>query len=135
LRLIENNLIYEWRCGGLIKPRIESKKLKRLKSLNARMRLSAEEANYYRYLDKGLGGEKKFDDMLKILPDDWLIISDLMLKYNNTEFQIDSLLIFHGTVLMIEVKNYEGDYIFEADRDRWCNVSKNDEIIVTRYCS
>ncbi|WP_263315273.1 nuclease-related domain-containing protein [Bacillus sp. S3] len=38
----------------------------------------------------------------------------MLLKSNNTTFQIDSLII-QDVLYLFEIKNYEGDYYFEAD--------------------
>lgn len=35
---------------------------------------------------------------------------------NNTTFQIDSLIITHEKVYLYEIKNYEGDYFYQADK-------------------
>ena len=44
------------------------------------------------------------------------ILNDLLLKQNNTTFQIDSLIILSETIYLFEVKNFEGDYYYESDR-------------------
>lgn len=105
----------------IMKPRSESEELKLLRCLNLRMDLSAKEANYYRNLEKGFEGEKKFDVRLENLSDHWLVLNDLLLESNNTLFQIDSSLISHKTVYLFEVKNYDGDFFI--DNDRWYTIS------------
>ena len=44
-----------------------------------------------------------------------MILNDLLLKFNNTLFQIDTLIIFADTIYSFEVKNFEGDYYFDQD--------------------
>jgi hypothetical protein len=43
-------------------------------------------------------------------------LNDLLLKINNTLFQIDTLIIFQNTITFFEVKNYEGDFYLVADK-------------------
>ena len=42
--------------------------------------------------------------------------NDLLLEEGNTTFQIDSSVIVQDTILVFEVKNYEGDYYYEDER-------------------
>ncbi|RXT08825.1 nuclease-related domain-containing protein [Ammoniphilus sp. CFH 90114] len=108
----------------IIKPRSESLELKMMRALYARMSFSAKEETYYLNLEKGYIGEKVFDKRLDDLSHERLILNDLLLEYNHTLFQIDSLLITSNTIYLFEVKNYEGDFYIEADR--WYSLSKNE---------
>jgi hypothetical protein len=94
----------------------ESEELKLLRYLNDRMSLTFKEAKYYRNLEKGFEGEQKFEKWAANLSDDWLVLNDLLLEYNNTVFQIDSLALFQEKYYLFEVKNYEGDYFVKADK-------------------
>jgi len=105
----------------IIKPRFEPSELKLLKFFNRRMNLSVKESNYFLNLEKGFEGEQVFDLWLSNLSENWLILNDLMLEFNNTFFQIDSILISQDTVYLFEVKNYEGDYYIEDDK--WYTMS------------
>jgi hypothetical protein len=107
-----------------MKPRYESLELKILRSLNVRMNLAAKEENYYLNLEKGYKGEQKFDEWIKPLSNDRLVLNDLLLEYNNTLFQIDSLTISSNTIYLFEVKNYEGDFFIEGDR--WYSISRTE---------
>ncbi|WP_347814365.1 nuclease-related domain-containing protein [Alkalihalobacillus sp. LMS39] len=80
------------------------------------MQLSEKVQQYFYNLDKGLAGEKLFDSMTETIMCDCLILNDLLLKYNNTTFQIDSLIIFQDCIYMFEVKNFEGDFYYESER-------------------
>jgi len=108
----------------LIKPRYESEELKTLRCLNDRMHLSTKDATYYLNLEKGFSGEQEFDIWSEDLPDDWLILNDLLFEINNTVFQIDSALIDHQTIYLIEVKNYEGDFYIKDDK--WYTLNKSE---------
>ena len=105
----------------LIQQRKESKELKILRCLHARMDLSAKEKQHYANLEKGYEGERKFDELLADLPNDWLILNDLLFERNCTEFQIDSLLFSDNTFIMFEIKNFAGDY--SVDKEKWYTTS------------
>ncbi|WP_281352270.1 nuclease-related domain-containing protein [Cytobacillus depressus] len=92
--------------------------------LNLRSNLSEKEQNYYLSLEKGYQGELMFDALSEPLSANWLIINDLMLEFNHTVFQIDTLLISSEKIFMLEIKNYEGDDFVEADK--WYTLSKTE---------
>lgn len=100
----------------LSKSRSESAELLILRSLNTRMNLFAKDKQHYFNLQKGYEGEVRFDSLTAKLECDCYILNDLLLKQNNTTFQIDSLLIQSETIYLFEVKNFEGDYYYESDR-------------------
>lgn len=108
----------------LLKIRTVSKELSALRSLNTRMELSAKEKQHYLHLEKGYQGEVLFDQLTDKLQTDIFVLNDLNLEYNNNFFQIDSLIISQETIYLFEVKNYEGDYIFESDNFQ--TVSRNE---------
>jgi hypothetical protein len=107
-----------------IKPRLEPLKIILLRSLNARMHLSGKEVSKYTILKKGFEGEQKSDVWLEGLSEEWLIIHDLLLEYNNSKFQIDTLLISQDKIYPLDVKNFEGDYYVEGDK--WYTSAKKD---------
>lgn len=98
------------------KSRTEQTELLTLKSLNTRMDLSEKDKQYYYNLEKGYEGEKIFDTLIEKLQCECFILNDLLLKLNNTLFQIDSLIITQEINYLFEVKNYEGDYYYESER-------------------
>lgn len=98
------------------KPRTESSELLILRSLNTRMNLSDKDKQYLSNLNKGFEGEVMFDSLTEKLLCECFLLNDLLLKVNNTTFQIDSLMITPESIYFFEVKNYEGDYYYEADR-------------------
>ncbi len=57
-----------------------------------------------------------FDALTEKLQFECLIVNDLLLKKNNTAFQIDSLIILSDTVYLFEIKNFDGDFYYESDR-------------------
>ncbi|WP_078545071.1 nuclease-related domain-containing protein [Litchfieldia alkalitelluris] len=99
----------------VLKQRSESEELLILRSLKIRTNLMDQES-YYFNLEKGLQGELLLDEKLSVLTDEWIALDDLLFEINNTIFQIDKILITQGTILIFEVKNYEGDYLIEGDQ-------------------
>jgi hypothetical protein len=99
----------------IYKERSETTELLLLRNLNLRMSLAVNDLNHYLYLEKGFFGEKKFDVMLEKLSNEWLILNDLLLEFNNTYFQIDTLLISQDTFYVIDIKNSEGDHYIDGD--------------------
>lgn len=97
------------------KPRTKSTELQILDFLNTRMNLSDKDQQHYFNLKKGYKGEVMFDSLTEKLQCESFILNDLLLKTNNTTFQIDTLII-KETIHFFEVKNYDGDYYYEADR-------------------
>lgn len=67
-------------------------------------------------LSKGFEGEVIFDRQTEQLQCDCCVLNDLLLQTNNTLFQIDSLIITSKQAHMFEVKNYEGEYGWYADK-------------------
>ncbi|RFU69541.1 NERD domain-containing protein [Peribacillus saganii] len=108
----------------IIKSRSEPRELTLMRYLKTRKDLSANDENYFSTLEKGFKGEQMCDVWLGNLSDSWLIINDLCLERNNTVFQIDTLLVSHDIIHLIEVKNYEGDFYIEDEK--WYSTSKSE---------
>ncbi len=98
----------------LLKPRTISRELRALRSLNARMILPPKDRKHYFNLEKGFQGELLFDEFTARLQNDLFVLNDLLLEVNNHIFQIDTLIITQSIIYPFEVKNYEGDYVFES---------------------
>ena len=98
------------------KKRTEPEKLVILSLLNTRMELSEKDVQEYASLKKGFEGEVMFDELTEKLQCDCFILNDLLFKFNNTLFQIDSMIIFSDKIYFYEVKNFEGDHFYESDR-------------------
>jgi len=98
------------------KKRREPLELALLKSLNSRMELSDELKTKYLNQGKGWEGERKFDEHLRDLAPNSIVLNDLLLQSHQTTFQIDSLLIEGDALHLYEIKNYEGDFYYENDR-------------------
>lgn len=100
----------------LYKFRNEPTELLILKSLAIRMNLSEKVKQHYSNLKKGYEGELQFDCLTENLQCECYILNDLLLKWNNTLFQIDTLIITSEMIYFFEVKNYEGDYYYDQER-------------------
>lgn len=97
------------------KKRSESVVLKTLRILNKRMKLTEDEQRYYLNLEKGFEGEVQFDLVTEKLQRSCHILNDLQLESNKSSFQLDSSLIFQETYSLFEVKNYEGEYVYDSE--------------------
>lgn len=103
------------------------RELKILKYIHPRMNLSGTQQSSFHRLRKGYEGEQIFINMLeKSLATNYLIINDCLLKINNTEFQVDTLLIGQNTIYLLEIKNFEGDFYIQ--NSNWYSASYNTEI-------
>ncbi|RKJ31516.1 NERD domain-containing protein, partial [Butyricicoccus sp. 1XD8-22] len=98
------------------KARAKSEELLILDSLSKRMNLSDQDKLYYLNLTKGYEGELIFDSLTEDLAEEYLILNDLLLSFNKTTFQIDSLMIGLNKAYFYEVKNYEGDFYYESEK-------------------
>ncbi|WP_051633420.1 nuclease-related domain-containing protein [Bacillus sp. UNC41MFS5] len=98
------------------KNRFESGELLILRILNRRIGLTGEEQKKYLNLEKGFKGETQFDELTEKLESSCLVLNDLLLEVDNSTFQLDSTLIFQDIIYPFEVKNFEGDFIYEPDR-------------------
>jgi hypothetical protein len=79
------------------------------------MILAGKEKLHYLNLEKGYQGEVMFDKLTEKLQSDVIVLNDLCLEFNNSTFQIDTLIISQETIYPFEVKNFEGDFYYESD--------------------
>lgn len=106
------------------KLRTKPLQLKILEQLKKRQQLSNEDLSYLTSLKKGYEGELQFDGMLEELKCDHIILSDLVLEVNRQTFQIDSLIITGERVYLYEIKNYQGEYIYENNEIKTLSSNK-----------
>ncbi|MEH7276752.1 nuclease-related domain-containing protein [Neobacillus vireti] len=98
------------------KERIESDEMKIFRILDNHMTLPRKSKQIFSNLEKGFKGELMFDQITEGLDSNkFLILNDLLLETNSTNFQIDSFIISQGTHFPCEVKNFEGDYYYKSD--------------------
>lgn len=92
-----------------------------------RMNASTAQTNRWHNLQKGHAGESYVYHLLKKqLPPRYLLLSDLLLEHQQTKFQIDLLLISKNDIYLLEVKNYQGNYVIQ--NDNWYTASSRTEI-------
>lgn len=96
----------------IIKQRVESEELVIHHILSNRIRFNAMEAQHYQRLKDGYRGEKIFDTYTNKIACEHLIIQDLLLSWNNTLFQIDTLLILPEIIYLYEIKYFKDDYLY-----------------------
>jgi hypothetical protein len=124
---IDLKLTITWRMCKMriLKQRYESDELLYLRYLNPRMKLSFDDVNYLKYLEKGFEGEKKFDEILiRNLTGNWLLLNDLLFEHNRNFSQVDSLAISNGKIHHFEVKNNEGDHFIKGES--WYHINKTE---------
>jgi hypothetical protein len=97
------------------KARSESLILKVLRILNKRMKLTEDDQRYYQNQEKVFQGEVQFDVLTEKLQRECHILNDLQLESNKSSFQLDSSLIFQDTYSLFDVKNFEGEYVYDAE--------------------
>jgi hypothetical protein len=80
------------------------------------MILLPDDRKRYLKLEKGYQGEVLFDQLTAKLQNDFFVINDLCLEFNNSFFQIDTLIGAQDRIYPFEVKNFEGNYLYESDK-------------------
>lgn len=110
-----------------LKRPLPSKELALFHLLQNRTHLTKHDYLRFNQLDKGFKGEKIFYERLKQkLPSPALLINNLTLSYEDSPFQIDSLLVSDNDIYLFEIKNYYGDFYIKDDQ--WFNVKSQNEI-------
>ncbi|MEH7009622.1 nuclease-related domain-containing protein [Neobacillus niacini] len=97
----------------IIQQRPEPLEIQIFRVLFVRLELSE---NKFTINEKGYEGELRSDKWLEGLTDHWHVLHGLLLEYNGSRFQIDTLIIAHEKIYILDVKNYEGDYYLEGDK-------------------
>src|SRR5579875_3175129 len=88
----------------LYKPLMKPAELVLLEFLNTRMNLSPADKQNYFNLKKGYEGEAMFAGLTEKLQCECLILNDLLLEFNGSKFQIDSLILLQKLFYLNEVK-------------------------------
>ena len=96
----------------IYKKREKSDKLLMLEYLKNRIKFSQENYNEYQNQVKGYQGECYLDTLTAGLTCDCLVLNDLPLAIGSTDFQIDALIITAQEILLYEIKNYGGEYMY-----------------------
>lgn len=113
------------------KPRLEPEIIKILSLLNVRGNLTQHERKYLENKKKGYEGEVFFDKVVTDpLHGKGLVLNDLLFKFNNTFFQIDTTIIFRDIINLYDIKNFQGDYYYEEGRFFSINGSERDDPLV-----
>lgn len=113
----------------IIKTRKKSTELLVFESLNNRMKLEEKDRLHFYNLRKGFEGEVLFDRYLERVGCDCLIVNDLLLKMNQTTFQLDSMMITSDCIYVFEVKNFEGEYYYDPASDQLFPKTRNVDVV------
>ena len=68
---------------------------------------------------KGKEGESRVHNILMQLPDDYVILDDIVLQTNRGTTQIDHIVVSKYGVFAIETKNYRGEIYGDDNRKEW----------------
>ena len=68
---------------------------------------------------KGKEGENRVHNILMQLPDDYVILDDVVLQTNRGTTQIDHIVVSKFGVFAIETKNYRGEIYGDDNRKEW----------------
>lgn len=102
---------------------VKSTAHRQLEALKWRMPLASEQLYYLDNLQRGYEGEREFKKFVdSYIGDSAVLITDFTFSVDGTVRQIDAFIIFNDAVIIFEVKNYQGDYLF-----------KNGEFYNTKY--
>ncbi|WP_066368839.1 nuclease-related domain-containing protein [Neobacillus fumarioli] len=120
----------------LYKPLMKPAELVLLEFLNTRMNLSPADKQNYFNLKKGYEGETMFAGLTEKLQCECLILNDLLLEFNGSKFQIDSLILLQKLFYLNEVKNFEDDCYFENKRFYLSNgTERRDPLLQLERCT
>ncbi|MBO4560540.1 MAG: NERD domain-containing protein [Bacteroidaceae bacterium] len=75
---------------------------------------------------KGKEGETIVHNILTQLPEEYLVLDDIMLKTNRGTTQIDHIVVSKYGVFAIETKNYRGEIYGNDKRDQWKQIILTD---------
>lgn len=75
---------------------------------------------------KGKEGETKVHNILVQLPDEYLIVDDIILKTKRGTTQIDHIVVSKYGVFVIETKNFRGEIYGNDKREQWKQIILTD---------
>lgn len=85
-----------------------------LEAMKHRGHLSNEEQNSYQRLSNGIQGEVIFDQLFDhFLGNEVSYLDDVTLDYRGDVLQMDKILQNKSTVYLADIKNYQGNYVYE----------------------
>lgn len=99
--------------------------LLKLEILQKRKTLSQIDRSKLKVMQKGYQGERDFAEMVRdISPTGTLVLYDLFLEWGSSYFQIDCLIISRGEVFLLDIKNFERNYVYQNDNFHSLNKDK-----------
>ena len=82
---------------------------------------------------KGKEGENRVHNILIQLPDDYVILDDVVLQTNRGTTQIDHVVVSRYGVFAIETKNYRGEIYGDDKRKEWTQMIITDVTYVKKW--
>jgi len=105
-----------------IKRRTVPNHLKVCRVLRQRMKLADEALRQLQSDEKGFEGECYFDQLINRSPaSTYLQLQDVLLKWYQSTFQIDSVLLGPHIIYLFDVKTFEGEFYIEGNR--WFSIT------------
>ncbi len=75
---------------------------------------------------KGKVGEEMVQNLLMQLPDEYLVMDDILLRTSRGTTQIDHIVVSRYGVFAIETKNYRGNIYGDDNREQWKQIILTD---------
>ncbi|GBG94523.1 hypothetical protein LFYK43_09820 [Ligilactobacillus salitolerans] len=85
-----------------------------LETLCRRTQLDTKEENQLYRLQQGFTGECQVDQLIKRLPKHPFVLDDLNIQFGQKVTQIDKLVLVGQTLYLLDVKDYQGKYTYQA---------------------
>ena len=82
---------------------------------------------------KGKEGEKRVHNILLQLPDDYVILDDVVLRTDRGTTQIDHVVVSRYGVFAIETKNYRGEIYGDDNRWEWTQMIVTDVTFTKKW--
>ena len=96
--------------------------LKVRRMLRQRMKLADEDLRQLQSDEKGFEGECYFDQLINRSPaSTYLQLQDVLLKWHQSTFQIDSVLLGPHVIYLFDVKTFEGEFYIKGNR--WFSIT------------
>jgi hypothetical protein len=82
---------------------------------------------------KGKEGENRVHNILLQLPDDYVILDDVVLRTDRGTTQIDHVIVSRYGVFAIETKNYRGEIYGDDNRKEWTQMIITDVTYIKNW--
>ncbi|GAA0328352.1 hypothetical protein GCM10008967_18560 [Bacillus carboniphilus] len=109
-----------------LKPLVPSDELRIYRVLDGRNSLSEKDKQQLWKLERGFEGEMEFSRLVMERDIEGILLNDLLYEYKGSLFQVDKLLLINNSILLLDIKNHEDDYIIKEGK--WHNERTGQDI-------